>query len=90
MGIAKEIFGLERLSLTNTENTWTDGYQEGFHRAVDTIDAFELSEEAMLKIINKASREWHEDYRDRDVFSHSAMIAKAIKANANKIFVRRG
>lgn len=75
MGIAKEIFGLEYKKLACSHFTIADGYNQ----LLSDIDKFEISEEAILDIL-------------QDVAPHpvNRKISAAIKANANKIFVRRG
>ena len=91
MGIAKEIFGLERIDRVYEDvNQYNFGVDDGINKTIDKIDAFEISEEAILDIISKSAHEWREDHSNRYSFSISRLIAKAIKANANKIFVRRG
>lgn len=102
MGIAKEIFGIER----KDDNQYSSDphicfKNAGFNEALDIIDQFEISEEAIEKIVYPylagivggltfgSGLPWSEK-RQELLEQSNKEIASAIKANANKIFVRRG
>ena len=81
MSLSKELFGIEKLTITKEENTRVRGYEDGYNKCVYTIDQFELNEEELDKILC-------------DVYPYSDMptmkrYAKAIKENQSKIFVRK-
>lgn len=80
MGIAEEIFGFTKIDNCNCLICAT----------IDTINQWEISEEAIAEIIYQEDCAWHEDYTNASRIDRNKYLAAAIKANANKIFVRRG
>lgn len=89
MSISKELFGIERkkpytpaISGPGIDNTQ-------FNKCLDEIDQFELSEEEIVKIITEADNDpiihaWEKGY-----IPLKQKIARYIKQNAHKIFVRK-
>lgn len=81
MGIAKEIFGLERIDRVYEDvNQYNFGVDDGINKTIDKIDAFDISEVAIIEIL-------------KPIYLGETNVlpkyAAAIKANANKIFVRK-
>lgn len=86
MSISKEIFGIEKQeeyypilsgSILNPKNS---NYIEGFNDALKEIDEFELSEEALVLLISE---------HHSGTYGEGLRIAKAIKSNQSKLFVRK-
>lgn len=74
MSLSKELFGIKKYPNA------IDQYEGGFNDCIEKIDQFELSEEELRKIIIS-------EYYPND--ERATLLAKQIKQNANKIFVRK-
>lgn len=81
MSISKEIFGIDKIDIDFYEGSeFQYRYEEGFNSALLLIDQYEISEEAIANAI------YHVDTSD---YKNCLQIAKFIKRNQLKIFVRK-
>lgn len=88
MGIAKEIFGLEKREETSKYGEIWLEKAYAVNDIIDAIDAFEISEEAIAIILQDITYKSGSGYKTLDA-NATREVAKSIKANANKIFVRK-
>lgn len=96
MSISKEIFGIEKEDLNDCPMGLRD-YGHGFNDALIEVDEFEISEEELEKIVDIALKD-RLDFMDKSMLNiknrpriprMGEFIAKAIKQNQHRIFVRK-